>query len=418
MRSFRLSAPILALMTLVAILLMGAAEARAAYTAGYPFNTRITVVNTNGIPQADAQIIDVSRNTKVGVADVGGSALVTVNSPTGIPAWTDVVTATRQVPEYSGDPCFAVPEGIGAGVPLWTGAYDALPASTVTVPTIDGPGYEPEISSDEWELLGEINARRVADDVSPVTLSTVLSNSAASYVNILPSSGLDVTNPLTYCMNSGPGMRAVDAGFPTFDIGEDIVQGASTPDAALAALAGYDHSQVLSDPDTTMIGIAYKDGTWVIDSSILALTDPGHDRAGDTGTTNFVAASQSPSAPTPTPRPTVRLARLKLDGIVHHRHSLVVYAHLVHHARGQVRVSAIRDPKHRSNAAPQIVVAVNQHRRHGRIHATLRLRPGRWRVRVRFLGEGAWRPVTRRREVSVHRPRAFRHHHRRARRHR
>lgn len=422
----------------LAILTAGAGRAKAANTATMPFSTSVTIVNTNGVPQAATQIMDVSRpsyqpsnpgcpagwcsialSAKVAVADTGGVATFTVNSPTALPLWNDEVTATRQVPEYAGNPCWAVPEGTGVPVPLRTGLEDAVPASTVTVPAIDGPGFEPQVSAGEAALLSMINAQRVENNVSPVTLSTVLTSSAASYVAILPPARLDYTDPRTYCMNSGPGMRAIDAGFPTFDVHEDVLMGDPTPDAAFADMSAFDHAAVLTDPDMTEVGIASKGGSWVIDTSILALWDPGHERAGDTGVTDYTAPPAPVSAPTSTPAdsasptsspqdPQGLSPKLRITHITRPGRKLVVFAKFRRRARGRFHVSAVCAAK-----PAKLVRGRLLHRHRGRVHGTLYLRPGRWKVRVRFIGREGWRSTIRRRLIVVGLPRRHTHPHHR-----
>jgi uncharacterized protein YkwD len=391
-------------------------------TIPYP----VYVQTSDGLPLAGVSLIDQADGSVTAVTDGGGIA--TYEAPyqcfdTGA-CVISYAALYGSRSDGSGDPCNTAPDGWPAGRVTWqTGTTPGALGSyttggVITLSPLPGSPFQPALSSEESGLLGVINQARATGGMAPLTISEPLTASADKYLGSVPARKLDYGQDAIYCENSGPGIRAADAGFPTSDgIGESVLQGDPDAETAFADLQNDPQQDSIADPDATLVGIAQEGNTWVIDTSDLQTTAPYYERAGDTGDVGDAAliADEFPSSsaagegspPTPasssgrTPVPTKlpRSPHLEISQASAKGRAIRVVVALSPEARGTVKVKAIAVGRRSKKDGVVLRVA----RRGGRATASGHLHPGRWILRIRFVPKDGtnWKPVTVIRKISV-----------------
>ena len=384
-------------------------------------NLKYNVVNTAGIPQADVNVYD--ANTGQVIGQTNGAGHLTLSDCTG--TLVQVLACQLSLAQHayyysrseegSTDPCAIAPEG-------WPGTpYTSVSGNAVVIPTVPGTAYQPALSNEELGLVGAINQERVANGLTPVTISSVLTASADKYLSDLPDRPLDPTADSTYCMASGPGIRAVDAGFPTTDdINEDVLQNSPNAYTAMTSLENFDNAGLLGDT-ITMIGIAQEGDRWVVDTSDLPANDPYYKRAGDTGNQgdySLVAAefpvatddtATDPSAgddgddttdaqPASSPAHG-KASQLKFAAISspYRKHLVQVRLTLAKKAKGTIRVVAVKKTNRKSK------VILHSKRNKNKVRVWGRLSKGTWIIKAHFLPTAGtrWQALTIRHIIHV-----------------
>jgi len=359
----------------------------------------VTVVNSNGTPQADVSIYDITTDEIVGYSDSNGLASFDIgpSSPFIDTQLTNSLSATRSIYADS-SACSTAPEG-WPGVTGWQ--IPLLGSLTITLPTVAGSPYHPEISDAESQMVGLINQYRAGENLPALKISSVLSASADKYLSVLAGyQTLNYSDPNTYCLASGPGIRALDAGFPTLqNIFESVLAGDDTPDEAIADLQNdYTNDAALSDNSATLIGIANEGDRWVIDTSELNAAAPGYDHAGDTGAVGTLPPScATTTAPKSLPKAKKPKLRIKRLSYVHPQVSALFQ--IRRKAKGKIKVLAIR----KDNRKKRVHLAVRRPRRHReRIVVKMHLPHGDWIIKARFIPASRhWRASTVRCHLNV-----------------
>jgi len=410
-------------------------------TAGAVIPYSGTVVNAAGVPQAGVTVYDATWGTDLGTTDGNGNYSVGLDllcivpgAPT--PPWPWNLEPACEVPaigddihfsrseEGSTDPCTSAPEGWpGVSMYATTAPGDVVFSGFVVhVPSIAGTPYQPALSNEELGLVGAINQERVDNGLTPVTISSVLTASADKYLSDLPNRPLDPSADATYCMASGPGLRAADAGFPTTDdINEDVLQNSPNAYTAMTSMENYDNAGVLSDT-ITMIGVAQEGNTWVIDTSDLPANDPYYKRAGDTGnlgnyslvSSEFPVATDDDTADDTTTvddgdddttdqpvvsAPHAKASQLKFAGVVTTpgKHQVSAHLTLTKKAKGSVRVVAVKKSNHK------IKVILHSKRNKNKVRVWGHLGHGDWILKAHFLPSAGtrWQALTIRHIIHV-----------------
>jgi len=345
----------------------------------------LQVINSNGVPQADAVIVDTTLGRDVAISNSNG--LVTFHTDrlpdgrlTDVRS-TDTFAVTRTQDNGAGNPCLASTEGYPGAASVKLGE-----PGIAVVPTLPGVAYQPQISSEELGMVGLINQVRQQSGLAPVTISTVLTASADKYLSSLPAGPLDYQSLLTYCYNAGPGIRAVDQGFPTVrGVFESVVRGQATAHGSLRVLRDQLYNSALTNASATLIGIAQQGDTWVIDTSILLRNYFYYYRAGDTGNAGDAALATpeqvqvSPASEAIKRQPGLEFKRVDKQG-KHIKARLRVNKK----AKGKVHVVAIKKGKKGKKSNKKQVRRLDVSRNRARLKVSGRLPQGKWILKATF----------------------------------
>jgi len=395
-----------------------------------PTPVTVTITNTAGTPLAGVNIYDRATDAVLATTNGGGIANLSIQEncypdwaypqyydtpppSCGEPSLYDFFNAIRSDDLNDDDPCTSGPEKANSYL-QWVSGLPFLAENQYTsyavLPTIAGTPYQPALSNEELGLVGAINQERVNNGLTPVAISSVLTASADKYLSDLPARPLDPTADSTYCMASGPGLRAADAGFPTTDdINEDVVQNSPNAYTAMTSLENFSNSGAL-DGSITLIGVAQEGDRWVIDTSDLPANDPYYKRAGDTGNLGdySLVSSEFPVATDDTTDDTVtddngddtdqpgssassKNASLGFQKVVAQKQGLLIIFTLSKHARGTLRIVAVdkNNPKNRIVASyakhPKHRTPLHARRLGNQVKVWGRLHQGKWLIQAHFV---------------------------------
>jgi uncharacterized protein YkwD len=339
----------------------------AAWAAGTARATTFRVENEDGTPLfAWATVADVGLTTSTNEA---GEV-----EPASEPS--DTVTITRSdvagacgAPEGPTGPSYTVPD-----------PEPDFVAIVLLAPRM--PLTEPALSPEERGLLGRLNEQRAGAAAGPMIASEALDEAADGYGGILHG---DPSATDDHCKLSGPEVRAVDRGWPSDDV-QEFLAGERTATAALETwLRDAGARATLLDPGYGALGIARVGDLWVavVGRRCGRLLGARCRMTGDAGDPSLIAAPSIPATPVAPIRsrrdPMLRLALVQRTAL-----KLLVRVRLDPAARGKLIASL-----HRGKARRRL-----QSRRRGAGSFELRggvLRPGRWRLVVRFNGAPGWR---------------------------
>lgn len=347
-------------------------------SAAQSIQTEYTVVNTLGIPQADVIMLD-SGGEEVGKTD-GGGKLIPNTDATPEEFFNNTIFELSPKVTRSTDlenPCTTAPEK--AGVTL--NAIREGPKRLIEIPQLPAvptTPTDPGLSAAELRLVGLINRARANEGMAQVTISSTLTASADRYLSAIPSRPLNYDSEATYCFASGPGIRAIDAGFPTSqEISEAVMRGGS-PGAVFDSLVEGGYSDAITDPTVTLIGVANAGNTWVIDASTLTANHPYYDRAGDTGITGDGSLADVGGKNGGKKAP-----RLKFKRAVAKGNRVKAILRLAPKARGKIKVVAYY-PNGKG-------LLLRCKRKKAKVTCTRRLFAGPWTIKARFIPRAGWR---------------------------
>lgn len=364
----------------------------------------LTVVNSLGIPQFGVFIK--SAGTQVATTNGGGEASLELGSSVS-------PGETLELARYPGKeppplvPCAPPAEYVSYTIP------DPPPsAATVTIPSLPSSSdlaFEPGLSDPELKFLGLMNNLRRSSGATPLQASTTLDAVADRYLSRLKSVSLEEQ---PHCVVASPPLRAVDAGFPTGSVGENLAYNGmcsaeGTYEAFYSEKGKPDDGHYLNmiDPEYTTVGLATDGSSWVIDFADLSLADPFVGRAGLTGqmgdaslpdaNCEFESLARQPSTDHQTRRngPDLRILRAKVVKSVLH---LTVRVRSGAEGRIVARAQQIMSSRHGLRLFPLTGDGVTRQKK-------IRLGYGRWRILVRFvpLSGSGWRRDSARCEVVV-----------------
>jgi len=347
--------------------LLGAAGAAALLlllpAAGFGATT-FQVRNARGVPQSHVKIMH--GPYLVGYTDAYGFA----SAPS-----VDVGDSVRVTRDPANTwPCSA-PEG---PVGVFYEVRDARTLHSVTLPQVLTLTYQPGLDPEERWLLTQINRERRAAGLVPLFASTVLNRTADSYAAHLVADGRS-----GHCALASPKVRAWDMGFPGDGISEVLGQAVSADRMVQGWLDSPSHRAAIMRPAARAVGVARNDRRWVATASGACLPD----RCGMTGDAGGDQPQHGDLGAGPTrTRPWLRISRARRRGRV------VTVEVELRRGDGVVRMAVLggrRRPRVRWR------VANTSYR------FSVRLRPGRWRLEVRFKGRGRWPDATYVRRVRL-----------------
>ena len=330
----------------------------------------VRVVNTRGVEQASLISASLaSCGGSCGLMGTDGNGRITLEVLAG-----DSVSATRGdlAPEGAGV-TYAVPDPVPAG-PV-----------TITVPALPGT-VEPGIDGAEAWLLQHVNAERAALGRASLTLSSTLSRAADAYAHYLAEN-----DQFSHTALAGPGVRAVDQGWPVpggSSVGEALALAPSKEFAFQGWQQSSPHWTLLMMDGLDSVGVGQAGGRWIMMPASCAIAS-ATERCGLGADPAIVPpGSRDPGPPAKPGKPTAggpgagqpRRPALRMT-VRKHGRRLVIRVRVLR-GRGALRVAVSRG--HRR--------AHLRHRHSGALHryATKLPRRGRWTISVRFAGAGDW----------------------------
>ncbi len=345
---------------------IGAVAAPAAAAA--PLTVR--VVNTRGVEQASLVSATLaSCGGSCGLMGTDGNGRITLDAVPG-----DTLSVTR------GD---LAPEGAGVGYTV----PDPVPSAavTITVPALAGT-VTPGIDGAEAWLLEHVNAERAALGRAPLTLSSTLSRASDAYAHYLADNNL-----FSHTALAGPGVRAVDQGWPVpggSSVGEALALAPSKEFALQGWQQSSSHWTLLMMDGLDSVGVGQAGGRWIMMPASCAVATATERCGLGADPAVLPPGSRDPGRPATPGRPTPRgpgaaeprRPALRMS-VRRHGRRLVIRVRVLR-GRGALRVAVSRGER-RGHL---------RHRHSGAVHRYVARLPrrGRWIIRVRFSGDDGW----------------------------
>jgi len=363
----------------------------------------LTVVNSLGTPLVGVYVK--KAGTSITVTNGGGEASLELGSSVSAGETLEfALYPTKEAPPPG--PCDTPAYSVSYVVP------EPPPATaTVTMPALPSsldPAFEPGLSNPELKFLGLMNDLRRSMGVAPLQASTTLDAVADRYLSRLKT----VSNEEEpHCQAGSPQMRAIDAGFPTSNTGENLAyNGMCSAEGVYGSFYSEKgkpedgHYLNMTDSEYTTVGVATDGSSWVIDYAVLPLNNPFVGRAGLTGQLGDASlpdANCEIESPTHKPAPTKPASRMSPRLRIINAAVAGSVLHLMVHLRvgveGRVEVAARRigpSHGHRSLILPGRGIVRRGH---------IPLGVGRWQIVVHFLPAPAteWTSAVTRRRIVV-----------------